>query len=155
MSYQSCAGEVIDAEHVEVISAQRGMGTSLLSRHSRATMSRIVEEASTLSVYDRCRASLTKDGDDSRRHALSCGATTQHQRPAGRGVLPRVRGCLCPRRTGHDQEVVEMEPIYIALTVVITTIVVGGIITLLYELEIKYLDRDNRMLQAASPRTGR
>ena len=25
-------------------------------------MTRIVEEASTLSVYDRCRASLTKDG---------------------------------------------------------------------------------------------
>lgn len=70
-----------------------------------------------------------------------------------------------------------MEPIYIVLTAAIPTIVVGGIITLLYELEIKYLDRENRMLrrllsdqaklhemsldayiamlQAASPRTGR
>lgn len=62
MSYQSYPDEVIDAEYVEVIPAQRGMGSSLLSRHSRATMSRIVEEASTLSVYDRCRASLTKGG---------------------------------------------------------------------------------------------
>lgn len=62
MSYQSYPGEVIDAEYVEVIPAQRSMGTSLLSRHSRATMSRIVEEASTLSVYDHCRASLAKDG---------------------------------------------------------------------------------------------
>ena len=35
MSYQSYAGEVIDAEYVEVIPAQRGMGSSLLSRHSR------------------------------------------------------------------------------------------------------------------------
>lgn len=32
-----------------------------------------------------------------------------------------------------------MEPIYIVLTAAIPTIVVGGIITLLYELEIKKL----------------
>jgi len=63
MSYQaSCPGEVIDAEYVEVLPAQHDGGMHLLSRHSRTTVTRIVEEASTLAVYDRCRASLTRDG---------------------------------------------------------------------------------------------
>ncbi len=63
MSYQaSYPGEVIDAEYVEVLPAQHDGGIHLLSRHSRTTVTKIVEEASTLAVYDRCRASLTRDG---------------------------------------------------------------------------------------------
>lgn len=63
MSYQaSYPGEIIDAGYVKVLPAQHDGGMHLLSRYSRAAVSRVIEEASTLSVYDRCRASLTKEG---------------------------------------------------------------------------------------------
>ena len=62
MSYQNYPGEVIDAEYVEVIPAQRGMGTSLLPRRTSAMMSRVIEEAMVLGTHDQCLAMLAKAG---------------------------------------------------------------------------------------------
>lgn len=62
MSYQSYSGEVIDAEYVEVIPAQRGMGTSLLPRRTSAMMGRVIEEAMVLGTRDQCLAMLAKAG---------------------------------------------------------------------------------------------
>lgn len=62
MSYQSYPGEVIDAEYVEVIPAQRGMGTSLLPRRTSAMMGRVIEEAMVLGTRDQCLAMLAKAG---------------------------------------------------------------------------------------------
>lgn len=62
MSYQSYPGEVIDAEYVEVIPAQRGMGTSLLPRRTSAMMGRVIEEAMVLGTRDQCLAMLAKTG---------------------------------------------------------------------------------------------
>ena len=60
MSYQNYPGEVIDAEYVEVIPAQRGMGTSLLPRRTSAMMGRVIEEAMVLGTHDQCLAMLAK-----------------------------------------------------------------------------------------------
>lgn len=62
MSYQNYPGEVIDAEYVEVIPAQRGMGTSLLPRRTSAMMGRVIEEAMVLGTRDQCLAMLAKAG---------------------------------------------------------------------------------------------
>ena len=62
MSYQSYPDEVIDAEYVEVIPAQRGMGTSLLPRRTSAMMGRVIEEAMVLGTRDQCLAMLAKAG---------------------------------------------------------------------------------------------
>ena len=62
MSYQNYPGEVIDAEYVEVIPAQRGMGTSLLPRRTSAMMGRVIEEAMVLGTHDQCLAMLAKAG---------------------------------------------------------------------------------------------
>ena len=62
MSYQSYPGEVIDAEYVEVIPAQRGMRTSLLPRRTSAMMGRVIEEAMVLGTRDQCLAMLAKAG---------------------------------------------------------------------------------------------
>ena len=62
MSYQSYPDEVIDAEYVEVIPAQRGMGTSLLPRRTSAMMGRVIEEAMVLGTHDQCLAMLAKAG---------------------------------------------------------------------------------------------
>lgn len=62
MSYQSYPNEVIDAEYVEVIPAQRGMGTSLLPRRTSAMMGRVIEEAMVLGTRDQCLAMLAKAG---------------------------------------------------------------------------------------------
>lgn len=62
MSYQSYPGEVIDAEYVEVIPAQRGMGTGLLPRRTSAMMGRVIEEAMVLGTHDQCLAMLAKAG---------------------------------------------------------------------------------------------
>lgn len=62
MSYQSYPGEVIDTEYVEVIPAQRGMGTSLLPRRTSAMMGRVIEEAMVLGTHDQCLAMLAKAG---------------------------------------------------------------------------------------------
>ena len=62
MSYQSYPDEVIDAEYVEVIPAQRGMGTSLLPRRTSTMMSRVIEEAMVLGTHDQCLAMLAKAG---------------------------------------------------------------------------------------------
>lgn len=62
MSYQSYPDEVIDAEYVEVIPAQRGMGTSLLPRRTSAMMGRVIEEAMALGTRDQCLAMLAKAG---------------------------------------------------------------------------------------------
>lgn len=65
MSYQnypSYPGEVIDAEYVEVIPAQRSMGTSLLPRRASAMMGRVIEEAMVLGTHDQCLAMLAKAG---------------------------------------------------------------------------------------------
>ena len=62
MSYQSYPDEVIDTEYVEVIPAQRGMGTSLLPRRTSAMMGRVIEEAMVLGTRDQCLAMLAKAG---------------------------------------------------------------------------------------------
>ena len=62
MSYQNYPGEVIDAEYVEVIPAQRGIGTSLLPRRTSAMMGRVIEEAMVLGTHDQCLAMLAKAG---------------------------------------------------------------------------------------------
>lgn len=62
MSYQNYPGEVIDAEYMEVIPAQRGMGTSLLPRRTSAMMGRVIEEAMVLGTRDQCLAMLAKAG---------------------------------------------------------------------------------------------
>lgn len=62
MSYQSYPGEVIDAEYVEVIPAQRRMGTSLQSWRASMMVGRVVEEAMVLGTHDQCLAMLAKAG---------------------------------------------------------------------------------------------
>lgn len=62
MSYQSYPGEVIDAEYVEVIPAQRRMGTSLQSWRASMMVGRVVEEAMVLDTRDQCLAMLAKAG---------------------------------------------------------------------------------------------
>ena len=65
MSYQGYPGypgEVIDAEDVEVIPAQRSMGTGLLPRSTSVKMSKVIEEAMLLGTRDRCLALLAKAG---------------------------------------------------------------------------------------------
>lgn len=62
MSYQSYPGEIIDAEYVEVIPAQRSLGTSLLPRRTSAMMGRVIEEAMVLGTHDQCLAMLAKAG---------------------------------------------------------------------------------------------
>lgn len=63
MNYQtSHPGEVIDAEYVEVIPAQRGIGTSLQSWRASMMVGRVVEEAMVLDTRDQCLAMLAKAG---------------------------------------------------------------------------------------------
>lgn len=65
MSYQGYPGypgEVIDAEYVEVIPAQRSMGTGLLPWSTSAKMSKVIEEAMVLGTHDQCLAMLAKAG---------------------------------------------------------------------------------------------
>ena len=62
MSYQNYPSEVIDAEYVEVVPAQRGMGVGLLPRRTSAMMGRVVEEAMVLGAHDQCLAMLAKAG---------------------------------------------------------------------------------------------
>ena len=62
MSYQSYPGEVIDAEYVEVIPAQRRMGTSLQSWRASMMVGRVIEEAMVLGTHDQCLAMLAKAG---------------------------------------------------------------------------------------------
>ena len=62
MSYQRYPGEVIDAEYVEVIPAQRGIGAHLLPRRTSVVMGEVMEEAMVLATHDRCLALLAKSG---------------------------------------------------------------------------------------------
>lgn len=62
MSYQRYPGEVIDAEYVEVIPAQRGIGAHLLPRRTSVVMGEVMEEAMVLATHDRCLALLAKAG---------------------------------------------------------------------------------------------
>ncbi len=65
MSYQGYPGypgDVIDAEYVEVIPAQRSIGTGLLPRSTSAKMSKVIEEAMVLGAHDQCLAMLAKAG---------------------------------------------------------------------------------------------
>lgn len=62
MSYQSYPGEIIDAEYVEVIPAQRSLATSLLPRRTSAMLGRVIEEAMVLGTHDQCLAMLAKAG---------------------------------------------------------------------------------------------
>ena len=62
MSYQRYPGEVIDAEYVEVIPAQRGIGAHLLPRRTSVVMGAVMEEAMVLATHDRCLALLAKSG---------------------------------------------------------------------------------------------
>ena len=63
MSYQrEYPGEVIDAEYVEVIPDQRGMGTGFLPRRTSAVMGKMIEESMVLGTHDQCLALLAKAG---------------------------------------------------------------------------------------------
>lgn len=65
MSYQdypSYPDEYVETAYVEVIPAQRSMGTGLLPRSTSSKMGKVVKDALVVGTHDQCAALLTKAG---------------------------------------------------------------------------------------------
>lgn len=95
MSYQEYPiypNEYVETEYVEVIPAQRSMGTGLLSRSTSSKIGKLVKDALLLNTHDQCAALLTKAG-------------LEHT--AALSVMEVQFSSMTPRATARYREIVD------------------------------------------------
>ena len=131
MSYQRYPGEVIDAEYVEVIPAQRGIGAHLLPRRTSVVMGEVMEEAMVLATHDRC---------------LHDGAAVLQHDSRGGGAVSADCGRLRTASGGHGSEVVRMTLDDVLFIAVVAAAITWVIVKAVYDREVQHLRRENRML---------